>query len=78
MVSKKSFTLRVASGTTSFFVVVPIISEKGCSIGVDSLLTNIPLEETISICVDQLFLNNDNDNDLSKTEFHRILSLVTA
>ena len=48
------------------------------SLDVDSLFTNIPLEETINICVDQLFLNNDKVNDLSKTEFHRLLSLVTA
>ena len=32
MVFKKSFTLLVATGTTRFFVVVPIISEKNCSI----------------------------------------------
>ena len=30
MVSKKSFKLLVAYDTTSFFVVVPIISVKGC------------------------------------------------
>ena len=36
------------------------------------------MEETINICVDQLFLNNDKVNDLSKTEIHRLHSLVTA
>ena len=31
MIFKKSFTLLVATGTTSFFVVVPIISGNHCS-----------------------------------------------
>ena len=30
------------------------------SLGVNSLFTNIPLKETIDICVDNLY--NDNDN----------------
>ena len=30
------------------------------SLGVNSLFTNIPLKETIDICVDNLYKDNDN------------------
>ena len=37
------------------------------SLDVDSLFTNIPLDETIDICVNQLFENTDTVEDLSKS-----------
>ena len=39
------------------------------SLYVDSLYTNVPLEETVNICTDQLFKNIDKVHNLSKKEF---------
>ena len=44
---------------------------------VDSLFTNISLEETIEICITELFKESETVEGLSKTEFKRILSLAT-
>ena len=46
------------------------------SLGIDSLFTNIPLEETIEICIKNLFKNNDTVHGLKKSEF-KLLSLAT-
>ena len=45
------------------------------SLDVDSLFTNIPLEETIEICTHELF--KKIVEGLSKTEFKELLSLAT-
>ena len=47
------------------------------SLDVDSLFTNVPLEDTVNICSDQLFKNVDKVNNLSKEEFKQLLSLAT-
>ena len=48
------------------------------SLGVDSLFTNIPLEETIEICTNELFKESETVEGLSKTEFlSELLSLAT-
>ena len=47
------------------------------SLNVDSLFTNIPLEETIEICTSQLFKESEAVKGLSKTEFKNLLSLAT-
>ena len=47
------------------------------SLDVDSLFTNIPLEETIEICTDKLFKESETVECLSKTEFKELLSLAT-
>ena len=36
------------------------------SFDIESLFTNIPLEETINICVDRLLENNTKVNNLTK------------
>ena len=46
------------------------------SLDVDSLFTNIPLEETIEICTNKLFKESETIEDLSKTEFKELLSLA--
>ena len=33
------------------------------SLDADSLFTNLPLEETINICVNELFKSNNNNNN---------------
>ena len=47
------------------------------SFDVDSLLTNIPLEETIDICTNELFKESEAVEGLNKTEFKELLSPTT-
>ena len=47
------------------------------SLDVDSVFTNIPLDETIDICVKELFENTDTVEDLTKSELNQLLSLAT-
>ena len=47
------------------------------SLDIDSLFTNIPLEETIEICTNELFKESEIVEGLSKTEFKELLSLAT-
>ena len=47
------------------------------SLDVDSLFTNIPLEETINICTNFLYNNEDVIEGINKSEFKNLLSLAT-
>ena len=47
------------------------------SLDVDSLFTNIPLEETINICTNLLYDNEDVIEGINKSEFKNLLSLAT-
>ena len=47
------------------------------SLDIDSLFTNIPLEETIDICTNMLLENMEKVEGLSKIEFKELLSLAT-
>ena len=47
------------------------------SLDVYSLFTNIPSEETIEICTNELFKESETVEGLSKTEFKELLSLAT-
>ena len=48
------------------------------SLEVHSLFTKIPLEETINICTEVMYDQNDNIEGLNKSEFKEILlSLAT-
>ena len=47
------------------------------SLDIDSLFTNVPLEETIDTCVNTLFENTERAECLSKIEFKEFLSLTT-
>ena len=44
---------------------------------IDSLFTNISLEETIKICTNNLFKNNDIVHGCKKSEFKDLLPLAT-
>ena len=44
---------------------------------IESLFTNIPLKQTIIICVGKLFENNTKANNLTKEPFRSLLELVT-
>ena len=43
------------------------------SLDVESLFTNIPLEETISVCCCSLFSNDANLNKVNKIDFEKLL-----
>ena len=47
------------------------------SLDVDSLFTNIPLEETIDICTNTIFSQHDVIEGTIKEKFRNILSLAT-
>ena len=47
------------------------------NLDVDSLFTNIPLEEIINICCDTLFKEADIYEGCSKSEFRTLLSLAS-
>ena len=47
------------------------------SLDVDSLFTNIPLEETIDICVDNLYSDNENPPNTLKHNFRNFLDIAT-
>ena len=47
------------------------------SFDIESLFINIPLEETINICVEKLFENNTKVSNLTKESFRYLLELAT-
>ena len=47
------------------------------SLDVDSLYTNIPLEETIDSCVDNLSSDNENLPNITKHDFRNLLNIAT-
>ena len=47
------------------------------SLDVDSIFSNIPLDETINICVNQLFESTDTVEGFTKSELKQLLSLAT-
>ena len=47
------------------------------SLDVDSFFTNIPLDETIDICANQLFENTDTVDVFTKSELKQLLCLAT-
>ena len=67
---KDSFTFaeEIAEQDSGFFM---------RSLDIDSLFKNIPLEETIDICINTLFENTEKAEGLSKIELRELLSLAT-
>ena len=47
------------------------------SLDVDSLLTNIPLDKTIDICIDSLYKDDQNTPRISKDVFRYLVTVVT-
>ena len=47
------------------------------SLDVDSLFTNIPLDETIDICTNTIYNEQDVIEGINKEEFRNLLSLAT-
>ena len=48
------------------------------SFDVKSLFTNIPLQETIDLCVDLLFNDQPNIDGFTKTDFHELLTVTLS
>ena len=46
------------------------------SLDVSSLFTNVPLQETIDICVSKLFQDNDTVHGLNKDQFRKLMSFA--
>ena len=47
------------------------------SLDVDSLFTNIPVEKTINICVDNLYNDNENPPNIPKHDFLNLPNIAT-
>ena len=47
------------------------------SLDVDLLFSNIPLEETVNICTESIYNQNDIVEGLNKSEFKELFSLAT-
>ena len=48
------------------------------SFDVESLFTNIPLQEIIDLCVDLLFQDKPNIERFTKTDFHKLLTVTLS
>ena len=62
------FAKEIAEQDSSFYV---------GSLDVDLLFTNIPVEETVNICTESIYDQNDSIEGLNKSEFKELLSLAT-
>ena len=49
-----------------------------CSFDIDSLFTNVPLEETIEIVIKNVFGRKRKIDGLSKSDFRDLLKLTTT
>ena len=58
------FSQEIADQDQEFFM---------ASLDVESLFTNIPLEETISVCCGSLFSNNAKVNNINRIDFEKLL-----
>ena len=47
------------------------------SLDVDSLFTNISLDETIDICIDSLYKDDENTPEIPKDVFRNLLTVAT-
>ena len=76
LLTKNKYTVR-----DSFNFVIDIAEQYSGnfmgSLDIDSLFTNIPLEETIQICTNNIFKNSDIVHGLKKSKFKDLLSLAT-
>ena len=74
--TKNDFTVK---DTFSFANEIRFQNSELCmsSFDIDSLFTNIPLEETINICCDELFKSTAEISGLNKIQFRSLLELAT-
>ena len=78
----KPFTTNEYTTRDSFSFATDIRSKDAtkymASLDVDSLFTNIPLAETIDICCNLVFKDNEKVKDLTKAEFRELLTIATT
>ena len=76
----KCFTMNEYTLKDSFEIAKDIINQNSgsfmTSLDVDSLFTNVPLDETIKICIDELFKSEMTVCGLNKKEMFEMLSLT--
>ena len=77
-----TFNFQWASYLKDPFEFAKIICEQDAglfiaSLDVDSLYTNVPFEETINICVNELFKSNSNIHCLNKRQITEMLFSTT-
>ena len=76
----KCFTMNEYTLKDSFEFAKDIANQNSncfmASLDVDSLFTNVPLDETIKICIDELFESDMTVSGLNKTEMFKMLSLT--
>ena len=78
----KPFTSNKYTAKDSFSFAEDIRSQQSsqymASLDIDSLFTNIPLSETIDICCELLFEENDVVDGLTKDDFKQLLTIATT
>ena len=62
------FTEEISKEDPNFFM---------ASLDVDSLFTNIPLEQTVDICIDSLCKDVENSPEIPKDVFHNLFTVAT-
>ena len=76
----KHFTMNEYTFNDSFEFANDITNQNSncfmASLDVESLFTNVPLDETIKICIDQLFKSEMTGSGLNKKEMFKMLSLT--
>ena len=76
----KCFTMNECTLKDSFEFAKDITNQNSncfmASLDVDSLFTNVPLDETIKICIDKLFKSDMTVSGLNKKEMFEMLSLT--
>lgn len=78
----KPFTTNKYTAKDSFLFTEDIRKQDSskimASLDVDSLFTNIPLNETIDICVQLVFKDSDTVDGLSRNDFRELLTVATT
>ena len=77
----KDLTSNKYSGKDSFDFAKEILQQNSdcfmASLDITSLFTNIPLDETINICSNELFDKKQYVSNLDRTSFEKLLQLAT-
>ena len=74
--AKNEYTIKDSFPVTGQVCETDPTLSMGC-LDADSRFTNIPLDETIDICVNQLFENTDTVEGFTKSELNQLLCLAT-
>ena len=70
-IASNEYTVKDSFTFVSDILSVPSIPFM-CSFDIVSLFTNIPIDETINICLNELYKNSDSVNNLSREQFRKL------